>query len=36
VVAETLDRILGALPETPGDKRVLDVIGKRTEKLRRN
>ena len=36
VVAETLDRILGALPGTPGDKRVLDVIGKRTEQLRRN
>jgi serine/threonine-protein kinase HipA len=36
VVAETLDRILVATPETPGDKRVLDVIGKQTEQLRQN
>jgi serine/threonine-protein kinase HipA len=36
VVAETLDRILAALPETPGDRRVLAIIRKQTEQLRRN
>lgn len=36
VVAETLDRILAAIPETPGDKRVLDIIRAQTEQLRRN
>jgi serine/threonine-protein kinase HipA len=36
VVAETLDRILSAIPETPGDTRVLDVIRTQTEQLRRN
>jgi serine/threonine-protein kinase HipA len=36
VVAETLDRVLAAIPETPGDERVLAVIGKQAEQLRRN
>ena len=36
VVAETLDRVLAAIPETPGDERVLAVIRKQTEQLRRN
>jgi serine/threonine-protein kinase HipA len=35
-VAETLDRVLAAIPETPGDERVLDVIREQTEQLRRN
>jgi serine/threonine-protein kinase HipA len=30
VVAETIDRILAAIPETPGDPRVLDIIRKQT------
>jgi serine/threonine-protein kinase HipA len=36
VVAETLDRILAAIPETPGDNRVLSVIRQQTEQLRKN
>jgi serine/threonine-protein kinase HipA len=36
VVAETLDRVLTAIPETPGDERVLAAIGKQAEQLRRN
>jgi serine/threonine-protein kinase HipA len=36
VVAETLDRVLAAIPETPGDERVLNVIDKQAEQLRRN
>ena len=36
VVAETLDQILAVIPETPGDKRVLAIIRKQTEQLRRN
>jgi serine/threonine-protein kinase HipA len=36
VVAETLDRVLAAVQETPGDERVLGVVGKQAERLRRN
>jgi serine/threonine-protein kinase HipA len=36
VVAETLDHVLAAIPETAGDERVLAVIGKQAEKLRRD
>ena len=36
VVAETLDRVLTAIPETPGDERVLAVIQRQAEQLRRN
>jgi serine/threonine-protein kinase HipA len=36
VVAETLDRVLAAIPLTPGDERVLAVIRKQAEQLRRN
>ena len=36
VVAETLDSVLAAVPETAGDERVLAVIRKQTEQLRRN
>jgi serine/threonine-protein kinase HipA len=36
VVAETLDRVLAAIPETPGDKRVLDVIRKQAGQIRKN
>ena len=36
VVAETLDRVLAAIPETAGDERVLAVIGKQAEQLRHN
>jgi serine/threonine-protein kinase HipA len=36
VVAETLDRVLAATPETVGDERVLAVISKQAEQLRRN
>ena len=36
VVAETLDRLLAAIPETPGDERVLAAIRKQSEQLRRN
>jgi serine/threonine-protein kinase HipA len=36
VVAETLDRVLAAIPETAGDERVLAVINKQAEQLRRN
>jgi serine/threonine-protein kinase HipA len=35
VVAETLDHVLAAIPETAGDERVLDVISKQAEKLLR-
>jgi serine/threonine-protein kinase HipA len=35
-VAETLDRVLATIPETPGDERVLAVIRKQAEQLRRN
>ena len=35
-VAETLDRVLAAIPETAGDERVLAVIRKHAEQLRRN
>ena len=34
-VAETLDRLLGAITETPGDERVLAVIRKQAEQLGR-
>ena len=36
VVAETLDRVLTAIPQTPGDERVLAAIRKQAEQLRRN
>jgi serine/threonine-protein kinase HipA len=36
VVAETLDRVLAAVPKTAGDERVLAVISKQAEQLRRN
>jgi serine/threonine-protein kinase HipA len=36
VVAETLDRVLVGIPETPGDERVLAVIQRQAEQLRRN
>jgi serine/threonine-protein kinase HipA len=36
VVAETLDRIVAAIPETPGDERVLEVIRKQGERLRQD
>jgi serine/threonine-protein kinase HipA len=36
VVAETLDRVLDAVDETTGDDRVLGVIRKRAEQLRRH
>jgi serine/threonine-protein kinase HipA len=36
VVAETLDRVLAAIPETPGDERVLAAIAKQAEQLRRD
>jgi serine/threonine-protein kinase HipA len=35
-VAETLDRVLAAIPDTPGDERVLAAIRKQTEQVRRN
>jgi hypothetical protein len=35
-VAETLDRVLGAIQETAGDERVLAVIGQQADQLRRN
>ena len=35
-VAETLERVLAAIPETPGDERVLAAIRKQAERLRRN
>ena len=34
-VAETLDRVLAAIPQTPGDERVLAVIRKQAEQLAR-
>jgi serine/threonine-protein kinase HipA len=36
VVVEALDRVLAAIPETPGDERVLAAITKQAEQLRRN
>jgi serine/threonine-protein kinase HipA len=36
VVAETLDRVLAAIQETAGDERVLAVISKQADQLRRN
>jgi serine/threonine-protein kinase HipA len=36
VVAETLDRVLAAIPVTPGDERVLAIIRKQAERLARN
>jgi serine/threonine-protein kinase HipA len=36
VVAETLDRVLAAIPETPGDDRVLAAIRRQAEQLGRN
>ena len=36
VVAETLDRVLAAVTETPGDERVLAIIRKQAEQLRRS
>jgi serine/threonine-protein kinase HipA len=36
VVAETLDRVLAAIPETPGDERVLAAISKQAGQLRLN
>jgi serine/threonine-protein kinase HipA len=35
VVAETLDRVLAAIPQTPGDERVLAVIRKQAAQLAR-
>ncbi len=35
VVAETLNRVLSAIQETPGDQRVLEVIREQAEQLRR-
>ncbi len=34
VVAETLDRVLTAIPSTPGDDRVLSVISEQAERIR--
>jgi serine/threonine-protein kinase HipA len=36
VVAESLDRVLAAVTETPGDERVLAAIRKQAEQLSRN
>jgi serine/threonine-protein kinase HipA len=36
VVAETLDRVLAAIPDIPGDDRVLAAIRGQAEQLRRN
>jgi serine/threonine-protein kinase HipA len=36
VVAETLDRVIAAIPETVGDERVLATISKQADQLRRN
>jgi len=36
VVAETLDRVLAAIPETPGDQRVLRIIRNQAEQLTRS
>jgi serine/threonine-protein kinase HipA len=36
VVAETLDRVIAAIPETAGDERVLATISKQADQLRRN
>jgi serine/threonine-protein kinase HipA len=36
VVAETLDRVLAAIPEAPGDERVLAAIRNQAEQVRRN
>ena len=35
VIAETLDRVLAAIPEVPGDERVLAVIRKQAERAGR-
>jgi serine/threonine-protein kinase HipA len=35
VVAETLDQVLAAIPATPGDARVLDVIREQAERISR-
>jgi hypothetical protein len=35
VVAETLDRVLSAAKEIPGDERVLAAIKKQAERVRR-
>jgi serine/threonine-protein kinase HipA len=36
VVSETLDHVLTAIPETPGDERVLAVIRRQAERVKRN
>jgi serine/threonine-protein kinase HipA len=36
VVAEILDRVLAAIPQAPGDERVLSIIRKQAEQLSRN
>jgi serine/threonine-protein kinase HipA len=35
-VTETLDQILAAIPDTPGDERVLEVIRRQTERIRKD
>ena len=35
VVAETLDRVLAAIPATPGDARVLAIIREQAERISR-
>jgi hypothetical protein len=35
VIAETLDRVLAAIPEIPGDESVLAAIRKQAEQVRR-
>jgi serine/threonine-protein kinase HipA len=35
LVTETLDQVLAAIPATPGDTQVLDVIGEQTERISR-
>jgi serine/threonine-protein kinase HipA len=35
VVTETLDRVLAAIPTTPGDERVLDAIREQAERISR-
>jgi serine/threonine-protein kinase HipA len=36
VVTDTLDRVLAAIPATPGDGRVLDVIREQAERVGRS
>jgi hypothetical protein len=35
VVTEALDQVLAAIPATPGDARVFDVIREQTERISR-